>query len=155
MTKKECPFCCEQIESYMQKCPQCGELLGIICPYCGGAVSANAKICEHCSREITPTQIEEHAPWATASFVLMFFFCAVCIATCMSIFDSSPMGLANSTIDEKLENIGGILTIFALPLVTSIIACYKKQNIVKAVISLGISMVFTFFAILIIIAGGV
>lgn len=155
MAEKQCPFCCEKIESYLQKCPYCGEILDVTCPYCGNVVSAKAKICPHCSREIIPKPVEKNAPWAIVSMVMMFFFCAICIGTCICIFDTSPTGIPNLTIDEKLKNIGDILFIFLFPLLTSIVACCKKQNIAMAVISLMVSVVFSFFTILIIITGNV
>lgn len=142
MTEKQCPFCCETIASHLQKCPYCGEDLDVSCPYCGNSVSSKAKICSHCSRELMPRRANEPAPLAIASFVLMFFFCTICICVCMSIFDTSPTGIPNSTIYEKLKNIRDLFFFFLLPLICSIIACFKKQGIGMAIISVMISVLF-------------
>lgn len=154
MAEKQCPFCCEIVDSNAQKCPFCGEYLNVVCPYCGESVSSMAKICSNCSKELTPRCAEEHSPWATAAYVLMFFYCAICVGLCICIYDTSPTGIPNSTIDEKLKNTGDLLFYLLFPLICSIVACCKKQGISKAVISMMISVLFCFVAILVVLGAG-
>ena len=151
MSEKQCPFCCEMIDSYLQKCPFCGERIDVICSYCGNSVSSKAKICPKCARELEPKQEEEFAPWTILSVILMLFYCAICIGVGICIFDPTSTGLPNATIEEKLKNIGDLLFFLLFPVGSSIIACCKKQNISMSVISCMVSVLFCFFAILLVI----
>ena len=154
MSEKRCPFCYEIVDSNVQKCPFCNEYLDVTCPYCGENVSSNAKICNHCGNELIPRIKEEHAPWAIASYVLMFFYCAICIGVCLCVFDPSATGITNSTLNDKLKNVRDLFFYFLFPFICSIIACYKKQDISKAVISMVISILFCFITVLIVLGDG-
>lgn len=151
MSDKECFFCGEKIDSKTSVCPHCGESQDVRCPQCCRPVSESAKSCPYCNAELVPKPVEEFELWGIVSFILMFFYCAICIGTWLSVFDTSETALANSTIDEKLRNIRDSFVYFLLPLVTSIIACCKKQGVSRAVISLVISLFFGFVTFLILV----
>lgn len=151
MSDKKCFFCGEKIDSKTNVCPHCGESQDVRCPQCCRPVSENAKSCPYCNAELTPKPVEEFEPWGTAAYIMMFFYCAVCICICNDVLFPTENALANSTIEEKLRNIRDSFICFLFPLVTSIIACYKKQGISKAVISLVISLFFGFITFLILV----
>lgn len=142
--EKQCPFCCETIDSSSLRCPHCGEV-----------ISENAQICIHCSAHLSAKPVKEGTGWSTTTLNLSLFSCAICIAMLCSVFElCDANALPNATIGEKFANIGTIALVLSFPLMSARMAHKKGQWNGTVIASLIVALVFSSLTILILMIGG-
>ena len=147
----KCPFCGENIDVNTAKCLNCGERLDIRCLCCGAIVSEHTEICPTCNTKIEKQKENKSFTAGIVSFALALVFSAVNIYLTAVMLEPSIAQnmelIPNETVDEKFENVLGLLFFYLFPLISALVATAKKQGITLAALSIVISSIVTLFCI--------
>ena len=67
---KLCPFCGEEIENDIEKCPHCNEDLIKFCPICGEKIKTSAIKCKHCGEWLNKDNSETFSSEETVPHII-------------------------------------------------------------------------------------